>query len=759
MLGRPNPWSVPKAPTRATSVPGPSPMANRPTAALPTSQADYPADPALLADLGLGVAVVGTGRAAQYCAWALRRLGVRVGRSPDAMPHAPLVVDGNAAAGGQWEPDTPAVVRTWDFQVGLDGDGALASAASGVSWVLGMPRETPALLPLELPEKWTGLLAASLVLTALIERRAEPAEPAKAARISAPRKPVVYDVSAADLLYSLARQNFGNHIEEPDGWRRNGRSSPNHGGVYPQGFFDCADGFVAAVARSRRDWESILAVLGEPAWAARDSMRDPVALAAQPSLVEGLFRAELRKFTRDELLRRAIEQRATLAPVFTHAEATERRLVRQAFNVLDAAEGTLPFDVRRIEPRPDAAQAAPHRRLRQQQRLDLPLDGIRVIEMCWIWAGPLIGQWLADLGAEVIKVEWYDRADPYRTRGIERRGATLPSAIWRESSPSFHSLNRNKVGFTVDLKSSAGHELLLTLAAQSDALICNYTSGTLARLGLTQEALALANPDIAVLSAAGYGSGTPMDVMPAYGLTVSALAGIECQIVAADGQLVGSPTFVVSDPNAALFSLLATLAALVRSSRCGGSTAVELSQLEAAMSICGPMGAPGGPADRSAVRIVPTAQDERFVAIDTAGPLPVAGDLAAWCATRSTEDIVYEVAAAHGRAVAVYDLESARSSATYGGCDVDILSSHPVTGPELLVAAPWRILGRRAPLRKTAPALGEGVDYVLRGLLRLPEDHIKRLLDVGVVTQLAKPRPTAPVTAHETPERGPHGRR
>lgn len=723
-----------------------------------TSQTDDPAGPALLAELGLSAAVVGTGRAALYCAWALSQLGVRVGRSPGAMPHAPLVVDGNTAVDALQEPDTPAVVvRTWDFQVGLDGDGALASAASGVSWVLGMPRQTPALLPLELPEKWTGLLAASLVLTALIERQAKPAEAGKETHASALRKPVIYDVSAADVLYSLARQNFGNHIEEPDGWRRNGRSSPNHGGVYPQGFFDCADGFVAAVARSSRDWESILAVLGEPAWAAQDSMRDPVALAAQPSLVEGLFRVELQKFTRDELLRRAIEQRATLAPVFTHAEAIKRRLVRQAFNVVDAPEGTLPFDVRHLERRTEVTGAAPPRRLSPQQRLDLPLDGIRVIEMCWIWACPLIGQWLADLGAEVIKVEWYDRADPYRTRGIERRGTKLPPAIWRESSPSFHSLNRNKVGFTVDLKSSVGRELLLALAAQSDALICNYTSGTLARLGLTQEALALVNPDIAVLSAAGYGSGTPMEVMPAYGLTVSALAGIECQIVAEDGQFVGSPTFVVSDPNAALFSLLATLAALVRSSRRGGSTAVELSQLEAAMSICGPMGAAGGPADRSAVRIVRTAQDERFIAIDTAGPLPVADNLAAWCAMRSTEEIVREVAAAHGRAVAVHDLDSARSSATYSACDVDILSSHPVTGPELLVAAPWRILGRRASLRKTAPGLGEGVDYVLRGLLRLPEDHIKRLLDVGVVNLLAKPRPTAPMTAQESPDRRPHG--
>jgi crotonobetainyl-CoA:carnitine CoA-transferase CaiB-like acyl-CoA transferase len=109
--------------------------------------------------------------------------------------------------------------------------------------------------------------------------------------------------------------------------------------------------------------------------------------------------------------------------------------------------------------------------------------------------------------------------------------------------------------------------------------------------------------------------------------------------------------------------------------------------------------------------------------------------------------------------VAVDDLERARSSATYSACHVDIPSSHPVTGPELLVAAPWRVLGRRASLRKTAPMLGEGVDYVLRGILRLPDDSIKRLHDTGVVNLLATARPTAPLIAQESAIRRPHGQR
>jgi crotonobetainyl-CoA:carnitine CoA-transferase CaiB-like acyl-CoA transferase len=149
---------------------------------------------------------------------------------------------------------------------------------------------------------------------------------------------------------------------------------------------------------------------------------------------------------------------------------------------------------------------------------DLPLRGIRVLELCWVWSGPLLGQLLADLGAEVIKIEWFKRFDLYRTRGVERLAGKYPEEVRREMSQSFHGLNRNKIGVTLDLKDEDHRQSMLDLTKQSDMVIENFTVGTLERLGIGFETLAAANPKIVLLSLAGFGSTSTLADMRAYGL-------------------------------------------------------------------------------------------------------------------------------------------------------------------------------------------------------------------------------------------------
>ena len=143
----------------------------------------------------------------------------------------------------------------------------------------------------------------------------------------------------------------------------------------------------------------------------------------------------------------------------------------------------------------------------------LPLEGVRVVELCWVWSGPMMGQHLADLGAEVVKVEWYDRFDLYRTRGVERLRGKLPERVRRESSYSFQSLNRNKLGFATNLKTEQGLGLLKQLIGEADVLLENFTVGTLDRLGLAPDTLRELNPKLVLISLAATGRGSAVEAL------------------------------------------------------------------------------------------------------------------------------------------------------------------------------------------------------------------------------------------------------
>jgi crotonobetainyl-CoA:carnitine CoA-transferase CaiB-like acyl-CoA transferase len=369
---------------------------------------------------------------------------------------------------------------------------------------------------------------------------------------------------------------------------------------------------------------------------------------------------------------------------------------------------------------------------------DLPLRGVRVIELCWVWSGPLLGQLLADLGAEVIKVEWFKRFDVYRTRGVERLTGMFAEEVRREMSQSFHGLNRNKIGVTLDLKTPAHRDALLELAKTSDLVIENFTAGTLERLGIGFDRLSEVNPAIVLLSLAGFGSASRLADMRAYGLALSSLSGLETNVVdPRDGRFVGSPTFVSSDPNAATYGLLAAIAGVLDARRCGCGAHVEMSQLEAAghvgsddddalVDLARSLGLPETLPAASAT-VVATA-DNQHLCVDWNGRLsPVqfeklrdaASNLVAPLALKSFED-------AGARAVRIIERPAEFGA---GAADEGTLlpTIHPVSGAESVVAAPWWIDGHRATLRKTAPTLGEGNAYVLGRLLGWPYEQYANL--------------------------------
>jgi len=286
----------------------------------------------------LGVA--GHNAALDYARWLLAGMGASLTELDEEgfdvdMPVLTAGTLGATAPGARSERQhAPLLVRLWDFQVERGGTGVQACAVSGVSWVIGLPGRTPLYLSGNIPEKWCGTLGASAALSWHVERVTLPG------RVQPAR---VFDVAAAEILRAFADQNFGNHRQIPTSWRRNGRVSPDHGGIFPQGFFKCRDGYVAVIGRSREDWARMLAALGEPAWAT-DDMRNPFKLALNSAQAEQLFETELQKYTREALLDLALSSGATFAPIYARSEIPDKKMVRETYFDANGMSG-LPFEL------------------------------------------------------------------------------------------------------------------------------------------------------------------------------------------------------------------------------------------------------------------------------------------------------------------------------------------------------------------------------------------------------------------------------
>src|SRR3954453_3446033 len=138
-----------------------------------------------------------------------------------------------------------------------------------------------------------------------------------------------------------------------------------------------------------------------------------------------------------------------------------------------------------------------------------PLAGVRILDLTRVVSGPFCTMLLGDLGADVVKVEEPDRGDESRTYGPPFQGG---------ESAYFLSVNRNKRGIALDLKSDEGRATALELAARAGVVVENFRPGTLGRLGLGWEALKAANPQIVLCSISGFGGEGPDAERPGYDL-------------------------------------------------------------------------------------------------------------------------------------------------------------------------------------------------------------------------------------------------
>jgi len=202
------------------------------------------------------------------------------------------------------------------------------------------------------------------------------------------------------------------------------------------------------------------------------------------------------------------------------------------------------------------------------------LSDIKVLDLTRVLAGPYATMVLADLGAEIIKIEQPGKGDDSRAYGPYKNG----------ESAYFMSLNRNKESLTLNLKTPEGKEILKRLVEKVDVLVENFRPGTMEKLGLGYDVLKEINPRLVYASSTGYGQTGPYSKRPAYDAVVQAMGGI----MSITGQADGVPTRVgtsVGDIFAGLFCAIGVLAALHERESSGLGQMVDVAMLDCQVAI------------------------------------------------------------------------------------------------------------------------------------------------------------------------------
>jgi CoA:oxalate CoA-transferase len=272
-----------------------------------------------------------------------------------------------------------------------------------------------------------------------------------------------------------------------------------------------------------------------------------------------------------------------------------------------------------------------------------PLGGVRVLDFTWALAGPFGTMQLADLGAEVVKVEYPETHEKERGFGPYYEGF----------STFFFSPNRGKKGICVDLKSTAGKALVKRLVREADVVTENFRPGTMDRLGLGYDALSRENPRLVYAALSGFGQTGPYSKMAAVDAVAQAMGGT----MALNGEAGGPPTRVgvsIGDIVGGLYLAIGILAALRARDVSGEGQFLDVALMEAQLALC-----ENAIIRRSAFGENATRQGSRHALLAPFGPFPtqdgwvVIANVKEWelfCALIDRDDMAFDERFAANRA-------------------------------------------------------------------------------------------------------------
>ncbi len=556
-------------------------------------------------------------------------------------------------------------------------------------------------------------------------------------------------------------------------------------GLVPWGIFQAKDAPIFLVCVEQDQWRRLVAFMGNPEWARLDIFAEPSGRVQNQDVLHRFVQEFVGQWNAADLYRQAQQHRICVSPVANYAElaANEHLRERRFFATVDhpvaGSVEHLASPILTTAGRAFVRRPAPLLGEHNDEVLGtletkehspsvgvprLPLTGIRVVDLTWVWAGPFGAMNLAHLGAEVVRFESAARPDLYRRAGLHPVGAE-PSL---DRSGMFNQWNQGKKSVAVDLRDARGIAIVKAFARASDVVMQNFATGVMERLGLGYDVLREINPRIILASISGYGQSGPYRRYMGYGPATSPLTGVS----SVTGYPDGGPEEVgvsMPDPNAGITAALAVVSALARRDETGAGDHLDISLFESSaafgleawmqyalngtqpprMGNRDPCMAPHG--------CFPCRGEDEWVAIACASdedwrtlaavidPALVADSRFATLAGRKANEEVLEAAVSawtreRDRWRITAELQAAGIAAFPAFTCLDIVEDphlnargyierlpHPAVGARAHAGVPWRLSKRPNGVRSPAPCLGADTDELLRTVLGYDDARIAEL--------------------------------
>lgn len=743
-------------------------------------RADTPAERAYAAYLGAGKQALPTGAAPA----ALQAIG----RDVD------LVLLGEDAGmdGGLFMPRVASIALSWFGQQGpyrhWRGSDLVVQALTGLPQMAGTVDGPPLAAGDRQATTVAGVTAYIAACAALLGAHRRPA--------GAPRR---LDVSIfeANLVMAEMHQYFFQKDSMP--MQRHGinRFAPNS----PVGIYPCQTGWVGITVATPDQWRGLCRALGLHAQAKDEGLSTRELRFTRLDEVEAVLCQALAHRSADDWAAIGRQHRVPIVVVPDAAGILSHPIFQQRQSLAELATDHGPLQVPRTpfgltatpigtrlagpahtppaqRPVTTAAAGAAQAETPPPALDEPPLHGITLVDFSMGWAGPLASRLMADLGAEVLKIEAGRYPDWWR--GMNWTPEFIEGRQY-ELSTTFCGLNRGKQGVSLDLTTPAGRQLALHLVAGADAVVENQAAGVMAKFGLDYAQLVQARPDLVMVSMSAFGTGNAWSDTRAYGSTLEQGSGLP-SLTGLPGSAPTMTHLAHGDPVGGLYGCAAMLTALVHRQRSGAGQYVNCSMVEAMLQLATPgllshQTAPAAPLRRGNRRdslaphgLYPAAGSDQWLALaidsdaafaalarllgrpDWATDPALRGlagrqahedtidaTISAWSRQHPPEQAAAQLQAAGVMAAPLVHAQDLASNAHLASAGFFIDVVRAVSGPQRQGGLAILQDGRRLGAHQPAPLLGEHSAPVLQRHAGVGAAQFDALVHDGVISLSPKP--------------------